>query len=150
MAKRDIDILGLGELPLIVELYNQVYQPAHDIEFFRRRFLGRYNPLMVVANMDERPVGFSLGFELKPTIFFEWLYGVLPDYRRTGIASQLMDGVHAWSREHGYEQTRLECHNRHRPMLHLCIAKQYDVVGIRWDSDRHDNLVIFEKDLSEV
>ena len=34
-------------------------------------------------------------------------------------------------------------------MLHLAIKASYDVVGIRWDRDGQDNLVIFEKDLSE-
>jgi hypothetical protein len=33
-------------------------------------------------------------------------------------------------------------------MLHLAIAKEYDIVGMRWDPDRGANLVIFEKSLS--
>jgi hypothetical protein len=33
-------------------------------------------------------------------------------------------------------------------MLHLAIARGYDIVGIRWDPDRLNNLVIFEKALS--
>jgi hypothetical protein len=33
-------------------------------------------------------------------------------------------------------------------MLHLAISQEYDVVGIRWDADRQQNLVIFEKVLS--
>jgi hypothetical protein len=34
-------------------------------------------------------------------------------------------------------------------MLHLAIAHEYDIVGIRWDPDRGHNLVIFEKPLAE-
>ena len=59
-----------------------------------------------------------------------------------------MDAVHVWSAEHDYDAIRLECHNQHRPMLHLAIALGYDIVGIRWDPDRGDNLVIFEKVLN--
>ena len=33
-------------------------------------------------------------------------------------------------------------------MLHLAIDLGYDIVGIRWDADRGDNLVIFEKSLT--
>ena len=33
-------------------------------------------------------------------------------------------------------------------MLHLAIALGYDIVGIRWDPDRGDNLVLFEKSLT--
>ena len=99
----------------------------------------------MVARLDDRPVGFFLGFELKPGVMFEWFYGVVPEFRRQGIASQLMDAVHDWARLQEYDAIRFECHNQHRPMLHLSIALGYDIVGIRWDPDRGDNLVIFEK-----
>ena len=143
-----IDIVGQSELPVIVDLYNQIFRPGRDIESFHRRYLGRYNILQMIARVRERPVGFFLGFELKPTVFYAWFYGVLGDYRRQGIASQLMDAVHSWARQHQYETIRVECHNSHRPMLHLSIALGYDIVGIRWDPDRGDNLVIFEKTLT--
>lgn len=147
MATARIEVVGPEEITLIADLYNQMFRPTHDVEFFQRRFLGRYNPLRMVASLDQRPVAFFIGFELKPSTFFAWLYGVLPDCRRMGIASQLMDGMHAWVREHEYTTVRFECQNGHRPMLHLAIAQGYDIVGIRWDPDRGENLVIFEKTL---
>jgi GNAT superfamily N-acetyltransferase len=149
MANAKIDVVGPSEIPLIASLYGQMYRPTKPPEFFQRRFLGRYNPLMMVASMDEQPVGFFLGFELKPSTFFAWLYGVLPECRRMGIASQLMDASHSWIRERGYGWVRFECHNEHRPMLHMAISRGYDVVGVRWDPDRVQNLVIFEKTLTE-
>ncbi len=148
MADAIIDLVGPEDLPLICALYNQIFRPARDVESFRRRFRGRYNILMLVARVDEKPVGFFIGFELKPTVFFCWFYGVVPDRRRQGIATQLMDAVHSWARQNEYESIRFECHNQHRPMLHLAIALGYDIVGIRWDPDRGDNLVIFEKVLT--
>jgi GNAT superfamily N-acetyltransferase len=148
MADAVIDMLGPEDLPVIVNLYNQIFRPFRDVESFRRRFMGRYNVLELLARIKDQPVGFFLGFELKPTVFFAWFYGVLPDCRRQGIASQLMDAVHSWARQNDYESIRFECHNQHRPMLHLAIARGYDIVGIRWDPDRLNNLVIFEKALS--
>ena len=148
MADATIDIVGLDELPTIVEMYNRIFRPARDEDSFLRRYRGRFNILQMVARVDDRPVGFFLGFELKPTVFFSWFYGVLPEFRRQGIASQLMDAVHDWARQQEYDAIRFECHNQHRPMLHLSIALEYDIVGIRWDPDRGDNLVIFEKMLN--
>lgn len=143
-----IDVVGQSDLPLIVDLYNQIYRPSRDIDSFRRRYLGRYNVLQLLARVKEKPVGFFLGFELKPGIFFAWFYGVLPDYRRQGVGSQLIEAAHSWAKQHEYESIRLECHNQHRPMLHLAIDLGYDIVGLRWDSDRGDNLVLFEKTLN--
>jgi GNAT superfamily N-acetyltransferase len=147
MADAIIDIVGPEDLPEIVRLFNQIFRPSRDLESFRRRFLGRYNILELVARVENKPVGFFLGFELKPSVFFAWFYGVLPECRRQGIASQLMDAVHSWAQQNEYETIRFECHNQHRPMLHLAIAQGYDIVGMRWDPDRGANLVIFEKSL---
>ena len=145
MADAIIDLVGPEDLPIIVKLYNQIFRPSRDVESFHRRFRGRYNILQLIARLDDRPVGFFLGFELKPTVYFAWFYGVVPEVRRQGIASQLMDAVHSWARQNDYESIRFECHNQHRPMLHLAIALEYDIVGIRWDPDRGENLVLFEK-----
>jgi GNAT superfamily N-acetyltransferase len=147
MADAIIDIVGPEELPAIVTLYNQIFRPSRDTESFARRYRGRHNILQMVARIEDKPVGFFLGFELKPGVFFAWFYGVLPDHRRQAIASQLMEAVHDWARENEYESIRFECHNQHRPMLHLGIALGYDIVGIRWDPDRGANLVLFQKTL---
>ena len=145
MADAIVDLVGPDDLPTIVALYNQIFRPNRDVDSFRRRFRGRYNVLMLMARLGDEPVGFFIGFELKPTVFFAWFYGVKPEYRRQGVASQLMEAVHSWAKQNDYESIRFECHNQHRPMLHLAIALEYDIVGMRWDPDRGDNLVIFEK-----
>lgn len=148
MADAIIDVVGQDDLPLIVELYNQIFRPPRTVESFRRRYQGRTNILQMVARVGAKPVGFFLGFELKPDTFFAWFYGVLPDGRRMGVGSQLMDAAHAWAKQNGYEVMRLECQNQHRPMLHLAIELGYDIVGMRWDADRGTNLIIFEKQLN--
>ncbi len=149
MANAEVVVVGPGELPLIADLYNEIFRPGHDVEFFRRRLVGRYNPLLLVANVDKQPVGFATGFELKPSTYFAWLNGVLPNFRRLGIASQLQEAHEGWVREHGYHSIRMECQNGHRPILHMAIKMGYDIVGVRWDPDRAENLVIFEKSLGD-
>jgi GNAT superfamily N-acetyltransferase len=148
MADAVIDVIGIDELPLIVDLYNQIFRPAKTAESFTRRYLGRHNVLQLVARVKDRPVGFFLGFELKPDTFFAWFYGVLADTRRAGVGAQLMEAAQGWASQNEYETFRLECHNQHRPMLHLAIDLGYDIVGMRWDADRGENLVIFEKNLT--
>lgn len=147
MANAEIVVIGPGELGLVTELYNQVLSPPVDEESLRRRFLGRRNVGLLVAMLDQRHVGFDIGFELTPSTYFGWICGVLPDYRRLGIATQLQEAQQAWAREHHYTTMRFECQNQHRPMLHVAIRQGYDLVGIRWDPTIAGNVVIFEKDL---
>ena len=147
MATARIIPIGVGELELITELYNEVFSPRRDLEFFRNRFRGRHNVSMLVAMLDDRHVGFAVGFELMPTTFFSWIRGVLPDFRRLGIATQLIQAQQAWAIDHHYNMIRFECQNQHRAMLHLAITEGYDLVGIRWDTATGNNVAIFEKDL---
>ena len=147
MADATIDVLGVEELPVIVEMYNQIFRPAKTLESFRRRYLGRHNVLQMVARVKDRPAGFFLGFELKPDTFFAWFYGVLPDARRLGLGSRLMETAQEWAAQQGYEGIRLECLNSQRPMLHLAIELGYDITGLRWDADLRANLVLCEKPL---
>jgi GNAT superfamily N-acetyltransferase len=150
MANADIVMVGIRELPLVGELFNAVFRPARDVSFFERRLKGRLNPLLLVAQIDRRPVGFAVGYENKPRTFYCWLIGVLPDFRRQGIAAQLMEGLSAWARDNGYHTIRFECFNTQRPMLSLAINQNYDIVGLRYDSDTGQNLLVLEHILAET
>lgn len=141
---------GADRLPEIVDLFNRIFRPQRTLEQFQRRFLGRQNVLQLVAESAGKPVGFFIGFELKPDTFFAWFYGVLPEARRTGLGSQLIEAAQKWAQGKGFQTIRLECYNTQRPMLHLAIELGYDIVGIRWDPARTANLVIFEKRFNPV
>ena len=91
MAQADIIIADDRLLPKAVDLYNTCFRPKREVDFFKRRFLGRYNTLTLLARMDDKPVGFWIGFELKPGMFYHWLGAVLPDLRRHGGGRQLQD-----------------------------------------------------------
>ncbi|HOA74118.1 MAG TPA: GNAT family N-acetyltransferase [Phycisphaerae bacterium] len=149
MANADIVLLGPGELPLITEMFNAVFRPGRDISYFERRLKGRANPLILLAQVEKRPAGFALGYEIKQSTFYAWLIGVLPAYRKAGIASQLMEAMTAWTRENGYHVLRFECYNRARPMLKIAASQNFDIVGVRYDTDEAANLVIFEQTVSE-
>ena len=147
MATAKIIPVGPSEVGLLAELYNSVFSPGQGVDFFERRFTSRHNVSVLLAMLDEQHVGFVVGFELMPTTYFTWLCGVAPDFRRLGIATQLMQAEEAWSRDNGYQTMRFECQNQHRPMLHAAISEGYDLVGIRWDTTTGNNVVIFEKDI---
>ena len=107
MAQTEIIIVDEKLLPQAVELYNGIFRPKREVDFFKRRFMGRYNCLTLIARMDNRPVGFWIGFELKPGMFYHWLGGVAQDARRHGVGRQLQEAQQAW-------------HSRSRPRTTRC------------------------------
>lgn len=149
MADAIIDRIDPTDLSTITHLYNQIFRPEWTEDEIKRRLRGRYNLLVQVARIQSDAVGFYVGMELKPNVHFSWMCGVMPDIRRSGIATQLMRAAEEWSRTEGYQVIRFECDNKIRPFLHFGIEGGYDIVGLRWDGERMSNLVIFEKSLSE-
>ena len=147
MADAKVVVVGPDEVGLITNLYNQIFSPGQDEDFFRRRFESRRNVAMLVAEVERQPAGFTVGFELMPTTYFSWIIGVLPQMRRCGVATQLMQAEQAWALDNGYTLMRFECQNQHRPMLHLAITEGYDLVGIRYVTNSGANVVIFEREL---
>ena len=147
MADAVIEKVGPGEYEMIRGMYNAIFNPQVDRSFFDRRLEHHPEVLVLVAQLDGQPVGFSCGYELRPSTYYTWLCGVVPDARRMGIATQLMAAVQAWAIEHRYEMARFECYNQHRPMLLFAIKNGYDIVGVRWDARTAGNHVIFERQL---
>lgn len=150
MANVTIDRVDPKDLSLVTYLYNALFRPQRTEEWIRRRMRGRHNLLILVARSGHDAVGFYAGMELKPSVHFAWMVGVVPEMRRAGIATQLMHAAEDWARAEGYKSLRFECDNQIRPFLHFGIADGYDIVGIRWDPDRHTNLVIFEKVIGDT
>ena len=123
MAQADIIIADEKLLPQAVELYNTIFRPKREVDYFKRRFMGRYNTLTLLARMDDRPVGFWIGFELKPGMFYHWLGGGAarraPARRRRGNCRRRS---RRWAKDHGYEYIRCECMNHQREFIHFAVA----------------------------
>ncbi len=80
---------------------------------------------------DAPVVGFKLGYAERSTRFYSWLGGVDPDFRRRGIARQLMVDQHRWCTAEGFELIETSTTNRFRAMLLLNLRMGFDVVGTR-------------------
>ncbi|QQE11008.1 GNAT family N-acetyltransferase [Planctomycetota bacterium] len=143
-----VDIMTTQELSIITSLYNKIFTPNQPLEYFVDRLTSHRSPLILTAFADDIPIGFALGYEHRPGVFFQWRYGVLKDYRGQGVGSQLIDASQTWIQEQNYQLTRIECLNHHRAMLHMTIAKNYQIVGLRHDNEIHANLILMEKDFS--
>ncbi len=145
-----IDVIDPKDTELIAHLHNTMFRPERAPDSFQRRFQGRAKILCLVASVKNDAVGFYIGFELKPSVHFGWLVGVAADARRMGIAGRLMHKAQRWARDEGYISLRFECNNTHRPMLHFGISENYSIVGIRWDPDTAQNIIIFERLLDNL
>lgn len=100
--------------------------------------------LLLSARVEEKPVGFKLGYSLGKDRFYSWLGGVIPELRGLGIATDLLLAQEDWCRQKGYSAIETKCEES--PMLILNLRQGYQVTGVE-DSPRRRKKVVLEKSL---
>ncbi len=149
MADATIDRINPTDVGTITHLYNSIFRPERDEAWIARRLDGRNKLMVAVASIENDAVGFYAGFEAKPNTHQGWLLGIVPDMRRHGVGSQLLESAAEWARTEGYQFMRFESPSRSHPIIHLSMEHGFDITGTRWDPDMLTMLVTLEKAISE-
>lgn len=120
--------------------------PQWDQNWFAARIRNHTRFCLATAKVEQKVVAFKLGYELDPGTFYSWLGAVRPDYRRLGIASELMRAQHDWCRAHGYKKIETKSQNCFREMMMLNLKFGFTIIGTHL-SERDRIKIIFEKTL---
>ncbi|MGA0559635.1 GNAT family N-acetyltransferase [Larkinella sp. VNQ87] len=124
---------GLPADPLLQELFllhERVFTGQSPDELLQEfREMESRNLLTILALDEQTVVGYKMGYQRKPGHFYSWLGCVSPDYRRQGIAGELMRQQHTWCQGNGFRTIRTHTRNQWRDMLILNIRHGFDIIG---------------------
>ncbi|WP_058912892.1 GNAT family N-acetyltransferase [Entomohabitans teleogrylli] len=114
----------------IVRLHQQIPElfPLHDSAVLAER-IGDKRWIGLLAEIDGATVGYHLGYWLNPTHFYFWLGGVLPAWRRHGVASHLLDALEQQTSREGAHTLSVKSMNRYPGMLIFLIRRGYQIDG---------------------
>jgi len=102
--------------------------------------------VLLVAYRSEQPIGFKLGYQIPETlIFFSWLGGVHPEYRRQGIAQHLLDRQEYIVRKLALKKIYFTSFDRFSGMIRLGQINGYHLT--RTALDNGERKYWFEKQL---
>ena len=104
--------------------------------------------LLNLASAAGQVVGYKVGYRRYGDVFYSWLGGVAPAYRRRGIARQLLKEQHQWCKDTGYRWIVAENRNDLRRMLLLNIQEGFNVIGT-YLSERSETIITLRKSLEE-
>lgn len=105
--------------------------------------------LLNLARAEGHVVGYKVGYQRYGKVFYSWLGGVAPTFRRRGIARQLLKEQHQWCRDTGYRWIVAENRNDLRRMLLLNIQEGFNVVGT-YLNERSETIITLRKDLDDA
>ena len=137
--------------PNYAEKIKNFYQsmfPDADLEKFNYRIDSAKKLFTVVAFANDGIVGFKLGYWLDSTKFYSWVGGVKPEFRKQGIANELMKRQHSWCKRNGFQIVQTKTKNSFKPMLILNIKNGFDIVALQPD-EQGEIKIVLEKNLSK-
>ncbi|WP_410013064.1 GNAT family N-acetyltransferase [Sodalis sp. C49] len=102
---------------------------------------------LLIAEINGRPVGFIAGYALNAGEFHLWLAGVLPDFRRQGVARALLAAQETWAKAQGYHTINVNTRSSFQGMLLFLISNHYLPTRNGTQDDEGENQVWLEKKL---
>jgi GNAT superfamily N-acetyltransferase len=123
--------IEIGSAADIVTLSKQIpeFEQATTLERLQSRLDGVVG-LILVAKFEGELVGYKVGYQLTEDTFYSWLGGVIPEYRKHGVATLLLNYQEKWARNSRYKEIKVKSMNRFPGMLKLLVSNGYKIVGV--------------------
>lgn len=142
-------IFGVPEkkiLDVLLRIYGQLFEDA-KLDFFVDRILTKEGLVISLCYKKNELIGFKIGYRYDDNTLYSWVGGVLPKFRRQGIAQQLLTLQHTWALNQGYQKIRTKSMNRFKPMIILNLQNGFDIKKV-YTNELGQTKIIFEKLLS--
>lgn len=150
MVKNSISykiIEGFPEVTIyqeLEELYTLLFKDA-DLKFFNERLKSnQQQALFVVAYNESEPVGFKIGYPYDQDTFYSWIGGVLPQFRKQGIAMQLAILQEDYAKKRGFDKLRTKSMNAYKPMMILNLKNGFSIINV-YTNTKGQTKIVFEK-----
>lgn len=103
--------------------------------------------LILLAEIEAIPIGFKIGYGLSNGIFYSAKGGVLPNWRKKGLAKQMLRVMEDIVVLEGYTELRYHTFPTRWPgMLSLGRSEGYDVLEAVWNPVYNDyQILMFKK-----
>ena len=120
------------------------FSQPYPLATYQQRLANR-PVLALVAYEDDVAVGFKVGYAEDTTTFYSWMGGVLPVFRRQGVAQALATAQETWARAQGYRYLTCKTRNQHRAMLIFALCNDFHIVGVTEKPDPLTNRIWLRK-----
>lgn len=140
-----IEPVGMDALDRIREMNRTIFREERIINTFEREDL-----VMLEARVHGEPVGFKVGYRENRFTFYSAKGGVLPAFRRQGIAVAMLDAMMSRARDRGYLRFAFDTFpNLHPGMTILALEQGFLLVKSDFNSLYREYRLRFEKKLRD-
>jgi len=92
------------------------------------RIKGKDHDFIIVHEKSE-PAGFLIAYNLDEKIYYNWLMGVIPEFRRKGYGRKLIEKFESIAREKEYSAVQVKTMDKFKAMQRLLAEMDYNEIG---------------------
>ena len=115
-----------GAFQECVDLSSKIpeFNSPYKIEEYKKRCAGKY--LVLIAEIDNQSVGFKIGYDrFNNGSFYSWMGGVLPKFRRMGVAYSLANFQEKWATKNEFSSSLLKTRQNHDGMIAFSLNRGF-------------------------
>ena len=115
-----------GAFQECVDLSSKIpeFNSPYKIEEYKKRCAGKY--LVLIAEIDNQSVGFKIGYDrFNNGSFYSWMGGVLPKFRRMGVAYSLANFQEKWATKNEFSSILLKTRQKHDGMIAFSLNRGF-------------------------
>ncbi len=118
------------EIQTIVEMIMLIPEFTHNTpaEEIHERIEGKDHDLIIIYD-KRKPAGFIIAYALDEETYYNWIMGVLPEYRKRGVGKNLIVQFETRAKRKGYSYFQVKSMERFPAMLHLLNKMKYEKCG---------------------
>ncbi|MBN8589574.1 MAG: GNAT family N-acetyltransferase [Rhodothermia bacterium] len=136
-----IQLTGRESLPIIERMNEVIFGDRHIIARLDREDL-----TILMAYAENLPVGFKVGYMGNEKVFYSAKGGVLPAYRRNGLARAMLHQMMEIARSRGYRAFVFDTFpNKHPGMTILALSEGFTVINAQHNKTFNDYNLRFQK-----
>ena len=138
------DLKGIVELDRLVFGLSRTPQEIED-----KLRLQKDVHITVATITDVKLVGYGIGYEEKGK-YYLWSLAVLPEYRRKGIGSEIIEEQTRFAKEKRYTSFLVKTSNKWKEMLRLLLKKGFNIIGFKeheWEDGPIGSAIWLEKNI---
>ena len=123
------------------------FNSPFEIKEYKKRCAGKH--LALIAEIDNQPVGFKIGYDrFKNGSFYSWMGGVLPKFRRMGVAYSLANFQEKWAAENGFNSIILKTRKKHDEMIAFSLNRGFIIIEETQITPVEETRIWMEKSLN--
>ncbi|MEL6193661.1 MAG: GNAT family N-acetyltransferase [Bacteroidota bacterium] len=145
----EVHVTDISTTVSLSRLVPEFSNPYPEETYHQR--IGNREHLLLAASISQQLVGFKAGYAREENgYFYSWMGGVLPDFRRLGVAKTLAEFQEKWAIDKGYSHIHMKTRNMHKNMLLFSISRGFKITRVEGSDTIRENRIYLEKKLRKL